>query len=64
MLGKKPFEKKLGKGENAGYQHFYLFVQCFRPNQYHKSSFELHLTCRLQMLSNCTGLIFCHLVKS
>ena len=33
-----PFFEKLenivGKGENAGYQHFFLFPQCF-----HKASF-------------------------
>ena len=28
-LGKKFFENILGKGENAGNQHFLLFPQCF-----------------------------------
>ena len=32
-LGKKPFEKIVGKGENAGNQYFLLFTQCFLPNQ-------------------------------
>ena len=27
--GKKPFEKIMRKGENAGDQHFLLFPQCF-----------------------------------
>ena len=25
-------EKIVGKGENAGYQHFLLFLQCFLPS--------------------------------
>ena len=36
---KKPFENIVGKGENAGYQHFLLFPQCFLPNQREKSAF-------------------------
>ena len=32
-LGEKPFEKIVGKGENAGNQHFLLFPQCFQPFQ-------------------------------
>ena len=28
-LWKKPFKNIEGKGENAGYQHFLLFPQCF-----------------------------------
>ena len=31
-LGKKPFEKIVGKGENVGNQHFLLFPQSFLPN--------------------------------
>ena len=50
-LKKKPFENDVGKGENAGNQHFLLFPQCFLPYQRQKSSFELLLLCRLQMLS-------------
>ena len=30
-LKKKPFENIVGKGENAGNQHFLLFLQCFLP---------------------------------
>ena len=30
-LRKKPFENMMGKGENAGNQHFFLFPQCFLP---------------------------------
>ena len=30
-LGKKPFKNIVGKGENAGDQHFLLFPQCFLP---------------------------------
>ena len=30
-LGKKLFENNVGKEENAGYQHFLLFLHCFLP---------------------------------
>ena len=30
-IGKKPFEKILGKGHNTGNQHFLLFTQSFLP---------------------------------
>ena len=30
-LRKKPFETIVGRGENAGNQHFLLFPQCFLP---------------------------------
>ena len=30
-LYKRPFENIVGKGENAGNQHFLLFPQCFLP---------------------------------
>ena len=30
-LEKKPFENIVGKGKNAGNQHFLLFLQCFLP---------------------------------
>ena len=30
-LENKPFENNVGKGENAGNQHFLLFPQCFLP---------------------------------
>ena len=29
ILVKQPFENIVGKGENAGNQHFLLFLQCF-----------------------------------
>ena len=62
-LGKKHFKKIVGKEENAGNQHFHLFPQCFLPYQEHKLSFELLLKCRMQMLSNWTGLKFSCLEK-
>ena len=37
-LKEKAFENILGKGENAGNQHFLLFLQCFLPYQMQKSS--------------------------
>ena len=48
---KKTFENIVGKGENAGNQHFLLFPQCFLPVPKQISIFQSHLFCRLQMLS-------------
>ena len=53
---RKGFENIVGKGENAGNQHFLLFPQCFLPFLTQSSTFESHLICRLQMLSIWTGL--------
>ena len=50
-LRKKPYENIVGKGENAGNQHFLFFPQCFLPIPKRISVFKLHLFCRLQMLS-------------
>ena len=61
---KKPFENIMGKGENAGNQHFLPFPQCFLPYQRQESSFELHLPYPLQMLSIWSRTKFCRLVKS
>ena len=35
----KAVENTVGKGENAGYQHFLLFPQCSLLNQGEKPSF-------------------------
>ena len=43
------FENIVGKGENAGNQHFLLFLQCFLPKWIQKS-FKQHKICCLQML--------------
>ena len=40
---KKPFENIVGKGENAGNQHFLLFPQCFLPFLLQNSFFKSHL---------------------
>ena len=40
-LGNKAFENIVGKGENAGYQHFLLFSQCFLLYQRQKHYFLL-----------------------
>ena len=32
-------ENIMGKGENAGYQHFLLFPQCFQKASYSRSGF-------------------------
>ena len=55
---KKPFENIVGKGENAGNQHFLLFPKCFLLYQRQKSLFELHLFCRFLMLWIWSGPIF------
>ena len=49
-LWKKSFENSLGKGENAGIQHFLLFSQCFLPFPTQVSSFQSHLFCHRQRL--------------
>ena len=49
-LGKKPFENIVGKGENAGNQHFLLFPQCFQLFQKQISFLWSHFFCCLQML--------------
>ena len=60
----KTFENILGKGWNAGNQHFLLFLQSFLPNQRHQPSSELHSICHLQMLWIWTSLTFSHVIKS
>ena len=56
-------ENTVGKGENAGNQHFLPFPQCFLPSPKQISILKTHLFYRLQMLSIWTGLRFCCLVK-
>ena len=60
----RTFENSVGKGENAGNQHFLHFQQCFLPFPNQISIFHSRLFCRLQMLSILTELRFCRLVKS
>ena len=48
---KKPFKNTVGKGENAGYQHFLIFPHCFLPYKIQIICFEMHLICHLQMFS-------------
>ena len=57
------FENIMGKGENAGNQHFLLFPQCFLPFENQFSILQPHLFCRLQMPSIWTSLRFCQLRK-
>ena len=61
-LRKKPFKNIVGKGENAGNQHFLLFPACFLPFPNQFSIFQSHIFCRLQMLSIWTSLKFCRMV--
>ena len=56
---KKDLENTVGKGENAGNQHFLLFPQCFLLYQREKLSFYQHLICRLQVLSIWSRPNFC-----
>ena len=49
-LEKKGFENTVGKEENAGYQHFLLFPQCFPLIKTQISMCEPILFCGLQML--------------
>ena len=61
---KEAFENIVGKGENAGNQHFLLLPQCFLPIPKRISVYKLHLFCCLQMLSIWTCLKICSVVKS
>ena len=58
-LRKKPFENNVGKGQNAGNQHFLLFQQCFQYFPSQISNILTHLFCCLQMLSIWTNLKIC-----
>ena len=60
----KPFENTVGKGENAGHQHFLLFPQCFLPFPKENSIFQSNLLCRLLVLSSWTSVRICRLVQS
>ena len=46
-IKKKLFENTVGKGENAGNQHFLLFPQCFLPIPEKIAVFKLPSFCRL-----------------
>ena len=63
-LKKKPLENIVGKGENAGYQHFLLFPTMFSTLPKQISVIYSHLLCRLQMRLIWTGLKIYRLVKS
>ena len=41
---KRPLEKNVQKGENAGNQYFLLFPKCFLPYETQKSPFFVHLS--------------------
>ena len=59
-LRKGPFENIVGKGENAGNQHFLLFPQCFLPFLTQISVFHLHLSsAKAFNLNQCKNLLFC-----
>ena len=60
---KVTFENIVGKEENAGYQHFLLFPQCFLSYQRRIALFESLWNCRLRLLSIWTWLNFFILVK-
>ena len=60
----KKKKNTVGKGENAGTQHFLLFPQCFFLNQKRIFVFKLHLFCPSAYLSIWTSLEIFRLVKS
>ena len=62
ILEQKAFENIVGKGENAGNQHFLLFPTVFYPSHDKLEIFE-SLFCRLQMLWILTSVKFCCLEK-
>ena len=57
-------ENIVGKGENAGIQHFLLFPQCFLSKERQFLCLEPFLNCRLLMFSIWTSLDDCRGVKS
>ena len=63
IMESSSFESIMGKGENAGNQHFLLFPQCFLPFPTQITNVPSHLICCLKILSNWTGKKFFHLVK-
>ena len=48
-LKKKALENIVGKGENAGSQHFLLFPQCFIPFSKQISMLDSRLFCHVQV---------------
>ena len=63
-LKKRAFVNILGKGENAGNQHFLLFSECLLPDQRQKFSLELYSIFLLQLLSVCQSQNFYRLAMS
>ena len=51
ITNEKTFENVVGKGENAGNQHFLLFPHCFLPYHRQKSLFKQCIICLLIVLS-------------
>ena len=65
-LNDKAFENIVGKGENAGNQHFLLFPPCLQPSPKKKFQFFSQIFNILSSAnaSNLNRLKFCDLVKS
>ena len=63
-LKKMPFQNIVEKGENAGNQHFLLFLQCYLPFPKQISGFQSHLFYHMQMLSIWKSLKIGRMVKS
>ena len=61
-LKKKAFENIVGKGENAGNQHFLLFPTTFSTLSKREIMSATFVICK--MLSNWSSLKFCCLEKS
>ena len=62
-LNKTALENTVGKGENAGYQHFLLYLQCFLLYHIEKLSFWQRSICCLQTSPNWSRPKFCRMVK-
>ena len=63
-IEKEAFENIVGKGENAGNQHFLVFQQCFLSFPKQISIFLSHLFCGLQVLSIWFSLKIYRMAKS
>ena len=61
-LCQKPFENIMGKGENAGNQHFLLFPQCFLSLETHLLSANVFNLDWSKILSLGTGLNLYHTI--
>ena len=62
-MKKKPFENNVGKGENAGNQHFLLFPHCFLPIPKRMSVFNLHSLLSSALNLDWSGFDYCSIKR-